>query len=54
MVGNKGLPLKIHFKFIGDSGRKFDYHNVVQLPCDLMTKHGWLEDDNADNIIPIF
>ncbi|WP_156298985.1 RusA family crossover junction endodeoxyribonuclease [Streptobacillus canis] len=54
MVGNKQIPLKIHFKFIRDSKRKFDYHNAVQLPCDLMTKHGWIDDDNADNIIPIF
>ncbi|WP_064610360.1 RusA family crossover junction endodeoxyribonuclease [Streptobacillus moniliformis] len=54
MLENKETPYKIHFKFIRDSRRKFDYHNVVQLPCDLMTKHGWLEDDAADNIIPIF
>ncbi|WP_231099167.1 hypothetical protein [Streptobacillus moniliformis] len=54
MLENKETPYKIHFKFIRDSRRKFDYHNAVQLPCDLMTKHGWLEDDDADNIIPIF
>ncbi len=54
MIKDKATPYRIHFKFIRDSKRRFDYHNIVQLPCDLMTKHGWIQDDNADNIIPIF
>jgi hypothetical protein len=53
---SKGLPkpLKVGFYFIRDSKRKFDYINAAQLPCDLMTKHGWIDDDNCDCIIPVF
>ena len=53
-VSGKEKPYKLHFFFIRDSKRKFDYINVSQLPCDLMTKYGWIDDDNCDEIIPIF
>jgi len=47
-------PYKISFKFIRGSKHKFDYINAAQLPLDLMVKNGILEDDNADEVIPIF
>ena len=53
LIKNKQKPYYIGFYFIRDSKRKFDYNNLTQLPQDLMVKNGWLEDDNADNIIPI-
>lgn len=46
-------PYKIGFYFIRDSKRKFDYINALQLPLDLMTQNGWIDDDNCDEIIPI-
>lgn len=46
-------PYKIGFYFIRSSKRKFDYINILQLPCDLMVKYGWIDDDNCDEIIPI-
>jgi Holliday junction resolvase RusA-like endonuclease len=52
----KGLPkpYKVGFYFIRDSKRKFDFVNVAQLPLDLMVKHGWIDDDNMDEIVPVF
>ena len=51
---DKEKPYKIGFYFVRDSKRKFDYINACQLPCDLMVKHGWIDDDNCDEIIPVF
>lgn len=53
LIKNKKPPYYIGFYFIRDSKRKFDYNNLTQLPQDLMVKHKWLEDDNADYIVPI-
>jgi len=52
----KGLPKPyyVSFKFIRDSRRKFDYVNPAQTVQDLMVKHGWLEDDNCEILIPVF
>jgi len=52
----KGLkkPYKISFKFIRGSKRKFDYPNPLQTVLDLMVKYEWIEDDNADEVIPVF
>jgi hypothetical protein len=53
MIKNKKKPYYIGFYFIRNSKRKFDYNNLTQLPQDLMVKYKWLEDDNADYIIPV-
>lgn len=49
----KEKPYRIGFYFIRDSRRKFDYINAMQLPCDLMVKAGWIDDDNVNEIIPV-
>lgn len=54
LVKNKPKPYKVTFYFIRDTKRKFDYINACQLPCDLMVKLGWIDDDNCDEIIPVF
>lgn len=48
------LPVKISFEFIRGSRHKFDYINPAQTVQDDMVKHGWIEDDNAEFIIPAF
>lgn len=53
MIKNKKKPYYIGFYFIRNSKRKFDYNNLTQLPQDLMVKYEWLDDDNADYLIPI-
>lgn len=50
----KTKPYKISFKFIRGSRHKFDYINAAQLPLDILVDIGVLEDDNADEVIPVF
>ena len=47
-------PYKIMFKFVRKSRHKFDYLNPAQTVQDQMVKYGWISDDNADEMIPIF
>ena len=47
-------PYRITFKFIRKSRHKFDYINPAQTVQDQMVKFGWITDDNAEEIIPIF
>lgn len=54
MIKGKEKPYKIGFYFIRNSRRKFDYVNVAQLPLDLMQEYKWIENDNMENVIPIF
>ena len=54
LIKNKEKPYKIGFYFIRDSKRKFDYINAAQLPLDLMQEFDWVEDDNMENVIPVF
>jgi len=48
------LPVKVSFKFIRGSRHKFDYINPAQTTQDDMVKHHWIDDDNCENIIPVF
>ena len=48
------LPVYVHFTFIRGTRHKFDYINPAQTVQDDMTKHGWIEDDNCEFIIPCF
>ncbi len=52
--GEKSYPLIVSFRFIRGSRHKFDYVNPLQTVLDLMVKYGWIEDDNADIILPVF
>lgn len=47
-------PYKISFKFVRKSKHKFDYLNPAQTVQDQMVKYGWIVDDNAHEMIPIF
>ena len=49
-----GQPVKVSFKFIRGSKHKFDYVNPLQTILDLMVRYGWIPDDNADVILPVF
>jgi hypothetical protein len=50
----KDYPIKCLLTFIRGSKHKFDYVNPAQTIFDMMVKYGWIEDDNADVIIPYF
>ena len=47
-------PVSIQFTFIRGSKHKFDYINPAQTVQDDMVTFGWIEDDNADCILPVF
>lgn len=47
-------PYKVSMKFVRGSKHRFDYINPAQTIQDEMVKYGWLEDDDASNIIPVF
>ena len=51
---NHELPVKISFEFVRGSRHKFDYLNPAQTVQDDMVKYGWIEDDNAEFILPAF
>lgn len=46
------IPIKIGFHFIRGTRHKFDFHNAIQIIADLLTAHGFIEDDNMDYLIP--
>ena len=48
------FPVKIGFTFHRGSRHKFDYLNPAQTVQDDMVKAGWIEDDNAEFMIPAF
>ena len=48
------LPAKVSFTFIRGTKHKFDYINPAQTVQDDMVKHGWIEDDNMNFMIPVF
>lgn len=47
-------PLHVSFKFVRGTRHTFDYVNPLQTVLDLMVEVGVLDDDNADQIIPVF
>jgi len=47
-------PYKIGMYFVRDSTRKFDYINSSHIILDLMSAHCIIEDDNMDEVIPVF
>jgi hypothetical protein len=48
------FPIKIKFKFYRKSRHRFDYTNASEIVLDQMVHNEWIEDDNADIIIPSF
>jgi len=54
LISGMSKPLVVEFEFVRDSHRKFDYINPAQTVQDLMVRYGWIDDDNCDEIIPVF
>ncbi len=53
MTGNLEYPLRVTFKLVRKTKRKFDYFNLCQNLADSMVKAGYLPDDDADHLIPV-
>ncbi len=50
----KGLPkpIRLGVHFCRKSRHKFDWINMCQVVFDQMTKSGWIDDDNCDELVP--
>ena len=48
----ENYPITVGFHFIRGTRHRWDFHNMVQGCADLMTKHGWIPDDNMNYFIP--
>lgn len=40
-------PIFVGVHFVRKGNGRYDFHNMVQLVADLMTAHGWIEDDDV-------
>lgn len=47
-------PYHFHFFYYRKDHRHFDYANLVQILADAFQKVDILEDDDADNFVPVF
>lgn len=54
MIKGKEKPYKVVLGFVRGTRHKFDYHNACQIVFDLMTECNYIDDDNADEVIPVF
>lgn len=54
MVDGKKFPLKVGFYVYRKTRRRFDWCNIVQGLQDAMVKEGYLPDDNASYLTPVF
>ena len=53
IITGRPLPLYVEFFFIRRTKGTWDYNNLSEQPQDLMTDHGWIEDDNVKNMFPV-
>ena len=54
MIDGYSKPLNVVFKLYRQTHRRFDWINILQQLQDCMVKCGWLPDDNADELLPVF
>ena len=54
MFKNEAKPYFVGFYYVRKSKHQFDYVNPNQTSLDQMVKYGWIDDDNADEIVPVF
>lgn len=53
MLVGKEKPYLIQFHIVRKTKHRWDFHNAMQVLCDLMTKYGYIDDDNTDEMFPI-
>ena len=54
MFKDEQKPYFVGFYYVRKSKHKFDFINPNQTSLDQMVKYGWIDDDNADEIVPVF
>lgn len=53
MKKGKGDPIFIGYHQVRSSKRLFDFSNSIEIIQDLLTAHGFIEDDNVEYVFPI-
>lgn len=53
-IESLSAPLYIEITFVRRTKARFDYINMCQAVFDAMVSHGWIEDDDANNVKPYF
>lgn len=53
MVAQHQYPLTVKFALLRRTKQKFDYNNILHVVLDQMVKYRWIDDDDADHLIPI-
>lgn len=51
LVSGLPRPIRLSMKFIRSTRGKFDFGNMCQGPLDLMQEHGWIPDDDMENVL---
>lgn len=54
MTGNLEYPFRLHFHFVRKTKARFDMINICQGPMDALVRAGYLPDDDANHVIPVF
>lgn len=49
----KESPLVVEFQFVRGFHSRWDFANMVQLPCDMMVLFEWISDDDITNLLPL-
>lgn len=49
---NVEYPIVLGFHFVRSTKHRFDFHNAVQLPLDILTAFELIPDDDMEHIIP--
>jgi hypothetical protein len=54
IVGRHGLrpPLRLWFQFARKTRQRSDWLNLMQIVQDQMVEHGWIPDDDHENLLP--
>jgi Holliday junction resolvase RusA-like endonuclease len=53
LLEGQSKPIIIGMHFVRGSRHKWDFINPAQTIQDEMTKAGWIDDDNVDEILPV-
>lgn len=53
LIRGKEKPYKIEFFFVRGNRHKADFHNLVQLPMDIMQEYLWIDGDDMDECVPV-
>lgn len=51
MIEGRSMPYVVEMIFVMPHKARFDFHNIVQLPADMMVEYGWIPDDDIHTLL---